>query len=190
MIYEDSSKWHDITSDFELTKYTEIERWSGWLPWWSLETLKLAFNLPSDDQGSHPDHLSISVHELRSWVSHELTFVNVWRKLTMSWCGCTVISIQLKYMHIYIYMCVCVWVFMKWWLTHQIFFSAHAVMCHYSTVQYNMISHTTLQWLNQYIYQSLNSQLTSHTSPIAVRCLLWGIWKELIVLKWHHRYFF
>ena len=34
---------------------TEREMSSGWLSWSSLETLKLAFNEKSDEQGSHPD---------------------------------------------------------------------------------------------------------------------------------------
>ena len=43
--------------------HTETERSSGWLPWSSLGALKLAFNVSSDDKGSHPDVLSISVHQ-------------------------------------------------------------------------------------------------------------------------------
>ena len=39
----------------------EMERLSGWLPWSSLWTLKLVFNVSSDDQGSHPDDLIVSV---------------------------------------------------------------------------------------------------------------------------------
>ena len=39
----------------------EMERSSEWLPWPSLGTLKTSFNVPSDDQGSHPDDLSVSV---------------------------------------------------------------------------------------------------------------------------------
>ena len=31
---------------------------SGWLPWSSLGTLKHVFNVPSDDQGSHPEDLN------------------------------------------------------------------------------------------------------------------------------------
>ena len=41
-----------------------MEWFSGWLPWSSLGTLKLAFNISSDDQGSHPDDLSISVFDI------------------------------------------------------------------------------------------------------------------------------
>ena len=40
---------------------TDMERSSGWLPLSSLETLKLDFNVFSDNQGSHPDDLFISV---------------------------------------------------------------------------------------------------------------------------------
>ena len=36
---------------------TETKRSSGWLPWLSLAS----FNVPSDEQGNHPDGLSISV---------------------------------------------------------------------------------------------------------------------------------
>ena len=41
--------------------YTETEKWSGWQPWYSLETLKLVFNVSSEYQGCHPDDLSVSV---------------------------------------------------------------------------------------------------------------------------------
>ena len=41
---------------------TETERSPGWLPLSSLGTLKPAFNVPSDDQGSHPDDFSVSVN--------------------------------------------------------------------------------------------------------------------------------
>ena len=44
-----------------LHKITERERSSGWLPWSSLGTLKLAFNASNDDQGNHPEALFISV---------------------------------------------------------------------------------------------------------------------------------
>ena len=43
--------------------HTEMERSSEWLPWSSLVTLKLAFNVTGDDQGSQPDDLSASVHQ-------------------------------------------------------------------------------------------------------------------------------
>ena len=39
---------------------TGTKRSSGWLPWSSLGRLKLAFNISSDEQGSHPDDLSSS----------------------------------------------------------------------------------------------------------------------------------
>ena len=42
--------------------HTETERSSGWLPGSSLETLKLVFNVSNDDEGSHPDDLSVSVY--------------------------------------------------------------------------------------------------------------------------------
>ena len=42
--------------------HTETDRSSGWLPWSSLEMLKLAFNISSDKQGSHPDiHVSVAL---------------------------------------------------------------------------------------------------------------------------------
>ena len=44
--------------------YTETERSSLWLPWTSWGTLKLAFNVSSDDQDSHPDDRSIPVYVL------------------------------------------------------------------------------------------------------------------------------
>ena len=37
---------------------------SEWLPWSPLGTLKLAFNVSSDDQGIHPDDLCVSVVEV------------------------------------------------------------------------------------------------------------------------------
>ena len=43
---------------------TEMERLSGLLPWSSLGTLKLAFTVSSDDWGSHPDNLSVSVSSM------------------------------------------------------------------------------------------------------------------------------
>ena len=46
---------------------TETETSSGWLPWLSLGTLKLASNIFSDDQGSHPDDLSVSVYNSQNF---------------------------------------------------------------------------------------------------------------------------
>ena len=46
-----------------LLLFTKTESSSEWLTWSSLETLKLVFNVSSDDQGSHPDDLSVSVLE-------------------------------------------------------------------------------------------------------------------------------
>ena len=48
--------------------YTEMERSSGWLPWSSLKTLNASFNVPSDNQGSHPDDVSVSVHSHQKFV--------------------------------------------------------------------------------------------------------------------------
>ena len=42
------------------TIVTEMERLSGWLLWFFLETLKASFNVPSDDQDSHSCDLSVS----------------------------------------------------------------------------------------------------------------------------------
>ena len=44
--------------------FIETEMSSRWLPWWSLEILKTSFNVPSEDQGSYPDGLSIFVSAL------------------------------------------------------------------------------------------------------------------------------
>ena len=45
-----------------LTMYiTQTGRPSGWQPWYSLETLKIVFNVSCEYQGSHPDDLFISV---------------------------------------------------------------------------------------------------------------------------------
>ena len=53
----DASSWVLVTTCC-LTKM----QWSSvWLPWSSLEMLKLAFNISSDNQGSPPDDLSLSV---------------------------------------------------------------------------------------------------------------------------------
>ena len=38
-----------------------MERSSWWLHWSSLGLLKASFNIPSDDQGTHPDDLSVSL---------------------------------------------------------------------------------------------------------------------------------
>ena len=50
------------------TETDESERSSGWLPWSSLVTLKLAFNVYNDGQGNHPD-ISVSMN----WWSDALT---------------------------------------------------------------------------------------------------------------------
>ena len=42
-------------------RYTETERSSRWLICSSLEMLKVSFNVPSEDQSSHPGELSVSV---------------------------------------------------------------------------------------------------------------------------------
>ena len=55
-------EFHSVTKQF----FTETERSSEWLPWSTLGKLKLVFNVPSDDQGSHPGELFFSVYEL--WV--------------------------------------------------------------------------------------------------------------------------
>ena len=49
---------------------TETERWSGRLPWSSLEKLKASFNVPSNNQGSHPDNLSVLV----TWLLDVMTY--------------------------------------------------------------------------------------------------------------------
>ena len=47
---------------------TEMEWSSGWQPWYSLETLKLAFNVSSEYQGCHSDDHFVSVTVLCDWV--------------------------------------------------------------------------------------------------------------------------
>ena len=44
-----------------------MERSSRWMPWSSLGTLKLAFNISSEEQGSHPDNLSVWVCWDKIW---------------------------------------------------------------------------------------------------------------------------
>ena len=62
---------------------------SGWLPWLSLGTLKLTFNVFSDDQGSDPDDLSVLVYNSENcflffseisttWASWHLKFPALW----------------------------------------------------------------------------------------------------------------
>ena len=45
-------------------RLSETERSSGWQLWYSLETLKLVFNVSSEYPGFHPDDLSVSVFKL------------------------------------------------------------------------------------------------------------------------------
>ena len=40
--------------------------------------------------------------------------------------------------------------------------NSYTVGCHYNKVHFNKIFHTTLQWIDQYINQSLLSQKTPH----------------------------
>ena len=51
---------------WESKKYPGMEKSSVWQPWYSLETLKLAFNVSSKFQGCHPDDLSVSVWSKKS----------------------------------------------------------------------------------------------------------------------------
>ena len=44
-----------------LSYITEMKRSSGWLPWYSQETLKTIFNVSSEYQGCHPDGLPVCV---------------------------------------------------------------------------------------------------------------------------------
>ena len=66
--------------------YLEIKiimiRSSRWLPWSSLGTLKLVFNVPSDDQGSRPDDLSISlcVPDNGRWRRCHMSLVHTWSR--------------------------------------------------------------------------------------------------------------
>ena len=57
----------------------------------------------------------------------------------------------------------------------------NTAMCCCNTVQYNMIFHTSLQWLRQNIYQSLNPQKTPHTSSLWVSYGMYFVrnWKKI-----------
>ena len=68
--------------------HTETEKSSGWLPWSSLGTLKLASKISSDDQGSHPDDLFLS---LISQVTSQVT----WTQVTWLILECTYAASQL-----------------------------------------------------------------------------------------------
>ena len=54
---------------------TETKMSSGWLPWSSLETLKLVFNVSSDEQGSHPDDISVSVIYMMIYQIQQHSFI-------------------------------------------------------------------------------------------------------------------
>ena len=56
------------------TPWTNYWGSSGWLPWSSLGTLKLAFDLSSDDKGSHPGDLYVSVLSWCTCVQYFLKF--------------------------------------------------------------------------------------------------------------------
>ena len=60
---------------------TGTERSSGWQPWYSLETLKLVFNVSSEYQGCHADYLSVS--EL--FQSHRFFFFKI-MPFNAIWC--------------------------------------------------------------------------------------------------------
>ena len=65
-----------IISSCEFT--AETDRSSGWQPWYSLEMLKLVFNVPSEYQGCHPDDPLVSVvrdSTQRYFTGNE---VNIW----------------------------------------------------------------------------------------------------------------
>ena len=49
------------------------------------------------------------------------------------------------------------------------------VRCHYNAVQYRMILHTSPQWLQQNIYQSLNPQNNPYLTLVGE---LWGVFSE------------
>ena len=53
----------------------ETEGAAWWLPWSSPVTLKLSFNVPSDDHGSHPDDLFVSV--MTSWCTIVISNVQI-----------------------------------------------------------------------------------------------------------------
>ena len=57
--------------------FRETRKPSGWLPLSSLGTLKLAFNVSSDDQGSHPDDFPEFVFtdlilQVMTWVTRSM----------------------------------------------------------------------------------------------------------------------
>ena len=64
VMYEAHLIWQPSLCGDSWYNVTETER-SGWLSYSSLGTLKTSFNVPSDDQGSHPDDLYVSVMLLR-----------------------------------------------------------------------------------------------------------------------------
>ena len=54
---------------------------SGWLPWSSLATLKLAFIVSSDDRGSHPDDLSVSAEANSEKITKALHYWSFWLRI-------------------------------------------------------------------------------------------------------------
>ena len=54
--------WCHHDSHVLLWLYNEMQRSSGWQPWYSLTMLKLVFNVSSEYLGCHPDDLSISLY--------------------------------------------------------------------------------------------------------------------------------
>ena len=57
--------------------YTESERSSKWLSSSSLGTLKLVFSVSSNDQGSHPDDLCISVCNVFSYLPRHRSVIHI-----------------------------------------------------------------------------------------------------------------
>ena len=72
---ENCNKWDGIQIRFVHSKHTlyltltETQKSSEWLTWSSLGTLKLAFNVSCDDQGSHTDDLSFQ----REWAIYGMS---------------------------------------------------------------------------------------------------------------------
>ena len=55
--------WRMVSGNTSYT-ITDTERSSWWRPWYSLETLKIIFNVFIEYRGSHPDDLFVSVYDI------------------------------------------------------------------------------------------------------------------------------
>ena len=66
---------------------------------------------------------------------------------------------------------------------HQYTMVQYTVKCYYNVVQF-IISFMALWWMEQNLNQTSNLQQTPHGRGMG--CLLWGFWRKLTVLLWHH----